>query len=94
MTTATLPRVPGNRDPRVSPLRRVSGSPALRLIVKRLLMAIPIMLGVTILTFWVLSLIPGNAAQQLLRPEATPEDIALLEEQLGLNESGVSRYLG
>ncbi|OMQ15790.1 peptide ABC transporter permease [Modestobacter sp. VKM Ac-2676] len=65
----------------------------LRLVVKRLLMAIPIMLGVTILTFWVLSLIPGNAAQQLLGPEATPEDIALLEEQLGLNESGVSRYL-
>ena len=93
MTTATLPRVPGNRDPRVSPLHRVAGSPALRLIVKRLLMAIPIMLGVTILTFWVLSLIPGNAAQQLLGAEATPEDIAQLEEQLGLNESGVSRYL-
>jgi peptide/nickel transport system permease protein len=93
VTTATLPRVPGNRDPRVSPLRRVTGSPALRLVVKRLLMAIPIMLGVTILTFWVLSLIPGNAAQQLLGAEATPEDVALLEEQLGLNESGVSRYL-
>jgi peptide/nickel transport system permease protein len=51
------------------------------------------MLGVTILTFWVLSLIPGNAAQQLLGAEATPEDVAQLEEQLGLNESGVSRYL-
>ena len=93
MTAATLPRVPGNRDPRVSPLGRVTGSPALRLVVKRLLMAIPIMLGVTILTFWVLSLIPGNAAQQLLGPEATAEDIAKLEQQLGLNESGVHRYL-
>jgi peptide/nickel transport system permease protein len=71
----------------------VTGSPALRLVVKRLLMAIPIMLGVTILTFWVLSLIPGNAAQQLLGPEATAADIAKLEQQLGLNESGVSRYL-
>jgi len=56
-------------------------------------MAIPIMLGVTILTFWVLSLIPGNAAQQLLGPEATPEDIALLEHQLGLDKPGVLRYL-
>jgi peptide/nickel transport system permease protein len=93
VTTATLPRVPGDRDPRATSLRRVSGSPALRLVVKRLLMAIPIMLGVTVLTFWVLSLIPGNAAQQLLGPEATPADIALLEEQLGLNQSGVSRYL-
>jgi len=71
----------------------VAGSPALRLIVKRVLMAIPIIIGVTILASWVLSLIPGNAAQQLLGPQATPEDIALLEEQLGLNESGVSRYL-
>lgn len=56
-------------------------------------MAIPIILGVTILASFVLSLIPGNAAQQLLGPQATAEDIALLEEQLGLNESGVSRYL-
>jgi peptide/nickel transport system permease protein len=62
-------------------------------VVKRLLMAIPIMLGVTILTFWVLSLIPGNAAQQILGIEATPEDIAALEEELGLNESGPVRYL-
>ncbi|MGY1749083.1 MULTISPECIES: ABC transporter permease [unclassified Modestobacter] len=94
MTTATsAPRVPASRDPRVSPLSRVTGSPILRLVVKRLLMAIPIMLGVTILTYWVLSLIPGNAAQQLLGPEATAEDIAQLEAQLGLNESGVSRYL-
>jgi peptide/nickel transport system permease protein len=93
VTAATLPRVPGHRDPRVSRGRRLTGSPALRLVVKRLLLAIPIIIGVTILASFVLSLIPGNAAQQLLGPEATPEDIALLEEQLGLNESGVSRYL-
>ena len=93
MTAAALPRVPGNRDPRVSRGRRLAGSPVLRLIGKRVLLAIPIILGVTILASFVLSLIPGNAAQQLLGPEATPEDIAQLEEQLGLNESGVTRYL-
>ncbi|SFL18853.1 ABC transporter permease [Geodermatophilus ruber] len=91
--TATTPRVPVSRDPRVSRLTRVTGSPVLRLIVKRLLMAVPIMLGVTILTFWVLSLIPGNAAEQLLGAEATPEDVALLERQLGLDQPGVVRYL-
>jgi peptide/nickel transport system permease protein len=92
--TATTPRVPAHsRGPRASRFTRVTGSPILRLVVKRLLMAIPIMLGVTILTFWVLSLIPGNAAQQLLGPEATPEDIALLEQQLGLDKPGVVRYL-
>ncbi|MGY1634961.1 ABC transporter permease [Geodermatophilus sp. SYSU D01186] len=92
--TAATPRVPAHsRGPRASRLTRVTGSPVLRLVVKRLLMAIPIMLGVTVLTFWVLSLIPGNAAQQLLGPEATPEDIALLEQQLGLDKPGVVRYL-
>jgi len=89
----TLPRVPGNRGPRASRGRRLTGSPALRLIGKRLLLAIPIIIGVTILASFILSLVPGNAAQQLLGPQATPEDIARLEQQLGLNESGVVRYL-
>ena len=92
VTAPALPRVPGNRDPRVSRLSRVTRSPVLRLVGKRLLMAIPIMLGVTILTFWVLGMIPGNAAQQLLGIEATPEEVAALEEQLGLNEPGIVRY--
>jgi peptide/nickel transport system permease protein len=92
VTATATPRVPVSRGPRVSPFSRLTASPVLRLVVKRLLMAIPIMLGVTVLTFWVLSLIPGNAAQQLLGPEATPEDIALLEQQLGLDQPGVVRY--
>ena len=88
MTTAVLSR-PGV----ASRGARITGSPVLRLTVKRLLMAIPIVLGVSILTFWVLSLIPGNAAQQLLGPEATPEQVRQLELQLGLDKSGPSRYL-
>jgi peptide/nickel transport system permease protein len=68
-------------------------SPSLRLIGRRLLMAIPITLGVSILTFWVLDLIPGNAAQQLLGPEATPEQVADLTAELGLDRPAVVRYL-
>jgi peptide/nickel transport system permease protein len=77
--------------PRVLPA--VLGSPALRLVGKRLLMAVPIMLGVSILAFIVLSLIPGNAAQQILGPEATPDQIAQMEDQLGLNRPLAERYL-
>jgi peptide/nickel transport system permease protein len=66
---------------------------ATRLVVKRLLLAIPIVLGVSILTFWVLNLIPGSAAQQLLGPEATPEQVRALELQLGLDRPAVLRYL-
>jgi peptide/nickel transport system permease protein len=72
---------------------QVLRSPALRLVVKRLLLAIPIILGVSILTFWVISLIPGNPAQQLLGPEATPQQIHQMELQLGLDRPAYERYL-
>jgi peptide/nickel transport system permease protein len=72
---------------------RWSPSPSLRLVGRRLLMVVPIVLGVSILTFWVLDLIPGNAAQQLLGPEATPEQLRALELQLGLDRPPVLRYL-
>jgi peptide/nickel transport system permease protein len=67
--------------------------PSVRLVGKRLLTAVPIVLGVSILTFWVLDLIPGNAAQQLLGAEATPEQVRALELQLGLDRPAVVRYL-
>jgi peptide/nickel transport system permease protein len=72
---------------------RWSAPPGLRLAGRRLLMVVPIILGVSILTFWVLALIPGNAAQQLLGPEATPEQVTALELELGLDRPAVLRYL-
>ena len=74
-------------------LSAVLGSPALRLIGKRLLTAVPILFGVSILMFILLNLIPGSAALQLLGPEATPDQIARLEQQMGLNRPPVVRYL-
>jgi peptide/nickel transport system permease protein len=71
----------------------VLGSPALHLIGKRLLTAVPILLGVSILMFVLLNLIPGSAAVQLLGPEATPDQIARLNEEMGLNRPPVTRYL-
>jgi peptide/nickel transport system permease protein len=62
-------------------------------LVKRLLLAIPITLGVTILTFWVINLIPGNPAQALLGPEATPDQVRAMEIQLGLDRPAHERYL-
>ncbi|MFF4778013.1 ABC transporter permease [Microtetraspora fusca] len=72
---------------------RLFASPSVRLVGNRLLMAIPITLGVSILTFWVLNLIPGNAAQQLLGADATPEQIRAMELQLGLDKPAPLRYL-
>lgn len=72
---------------------RVLRSPAVRLVVKRLLLAIPITLGVTILTFWVINLIPGDPAQALLGPEATPDQVRAMDIQLGLDRPAYERYL-
>lgn len=74
-------------------LGRVAGSPLLRLIVKRVLMAIPILFGVSVLTFWVLSLIPGDPARAMLGMNATDAQVAALREQYHLNDSGPKRYL-
>jgi peptide/nickel transport system permease protein len=73
-------------------LPAVLGSPAVRLTGRRLLIAVPVVIGVSILTFGVLELIPGNAAQQLLGPEATPEQLQQMEERMGLNRPPVERY--
>jgi peptide/nickel transport system permease protein len=80
-------------NPAPRALSAVLGSPAVRLIAKRLLTAIPILLGVSILMFILLNLIPGSAALQLLGPQATPDQIARLNAEMGFNRPPVERYL-
>ncbi|HCU94825.1 MAG TPA: peptide ABC transporter, partial [Actinobacteria bacterium] len=59
--------------------RAVLTSPTLRLTGRRLLSAIPVLWGVTFLTFVVMNLLPGDAAQQLLGASATPAEVRALE---------------
>jgi peptide/nickel transport system permease protein len=84
-----LQRGPGART---DIARRVTGSPALQLVGRRLLTAIPVLLGVTFLTFVIMNLIPGNPAQLILGINATPAAIAKLDVQLGLNHPFWDRY--
>lgn len=74
-------------------LGTVLRSPSLRLAGRRLLLAVPIVIGVSILTFLVLNLIPGDAAQLLLGPAATKAQIRTLDHQMGLDQPAVTRYL-
>ena len=60
---------------------RLAGSPTLRFIVRRLLMAIPVLFGVTFLSFVVMNSLPGDAAQELLGAQATPSEIHQLRDQ-------------
>jgi peptide/nickel transport system permease protein len=71
---------------------RITGSPSLRLAGRRLLAAIPVLWGVTFLTYVVMNLLPGDAAQELLGANATPAEVHQLEIQLHLNEPFWVRY--
>jgi len=64
----------------------------LRLAVRRLLTAIPVVWGVTFLGFTVLNLLPGDAAQALLGADATPQEVAALSRQLHLDQPFFTRY--
>jgi ABC-type dipeptide/oligopeptide/nickel transport system permease component len=65
----------------------------LTLILKRLLLAIPVLLGVSIVTFASLHLIPGNPARTLLfGTDATPQQVQALTQQLGLDRPVVIQY--
>jgi peptide/nickel transport system permease protein len=72
--------------------RRLAGSPALRLAGRRVLIAIPVLWGVTFLTFIVLNALPGDAASALLGVNATPAEIRAETIKLHLNESFWVRY--
>ncbi len=61
-------------------------------LLKRLLSAIPVLLGITIIVFFIISLIPGDPATAILGSYATPENVKLLNEQLGLDKGLVQRY--
>lgn len=65
----------------------------LRKVVLRLIGILPILLLVSILVFGLIVLIPGDPAVTLAGESASPERVAEIRDQLGLNESLVSQYL-
>lgn len=61
-------------------------------IVKRLLMLIPVILGVTFIVFFILNLSPGDPAAIILGDQASAEALAMKREELGLNDPLLVRY--
>ncbi|QOL80980.1 ABC transporter permease [Pseudooceanicola spongiae] len=61
-------------------------------ILKRLLSAIPVLLGITVIVFLIMALIPGDPALAILGSYATPENVAKLNRDLGLDAPLVTRY--
>ena len=55
-------------------------------IIKRLLALIPILIGVAVIVFLIVHLIPGDPAQTMLGERASDEALAKLREDMGLND--------
>jgi peptide/nickel transport system permease protein len=64
-----------------------------RYIVQRLVLLIPVLIGISIVTFSMLRLIPGDAATVMPGEHATPEQIEAFRERMGLNEPLHIQYL-
>lgn len=61
-------------------------------ILKRLLAAIPVLIGLSIIVFLIMALIPGDPAQAILGNFATPENVARVNRELGLDKSLPEQY--
>jgi len=64
----------------------------LRFVVRRLLLLVPILLGVSVLVFIWIHLLPGSPAQALLGERATPQSVAQLNRQFGLDKPLYIQY--
>jgi peptide/nickel transport system permease protein len=65
----------------------------LRYVVRRLLLLVPILIGVSILIFFWVHALPGNPASALLGERATPELVAQYKERYGLDRPLPVQYL-
>jgi peptide/nickel transport system permease protein len=63
-----------------------------RYLIRRLLLTIPVLLGVATLVFSLIHFIPGDPAQAMLGEGAAPEDVALLRQRLGLDRPLLVQY--
>ncbi|CBJ40696.1 Putative dipeptide transport system permease protein dppB (plasmid) [Ralstonia solanacearum CMR15] len=65
----------------------------LKLLARRLLLALLSLLAVSVIVFAITAVLPGDAAQEQLGQDATPEALAALRAQMGLDVPAPLRYL-
>ena len=64
-----------------------------RFVIKRLLLTIPLLLGVVLLVFLVLKMTPGDPARQIVGLRASDAQLNQVRQQLGLNDSVLTQYV-
>lgn len=66
----------------------------MKFVLGRLLLAIPVLLGITVVSFLIIHLIPGNPAQAMLfGSNPTPDQVHALEVQLKLDQPLLNQYV-
>lgn len=64
----------------------------LRYIIRRVMFMLPVALLVSFVTFMLIHLIPGDPARVLLGEDATPQNVAALQQELGLNKPLLQQF--
>jgi ABC-type dipeptide/oligopeptide/nickel transport system permease component len=64
----------------------------LRYCIRRVLLAVPVLLGVATLVFSLIHLVPGDPAQAMMGEGASPQDVADLRASLGLDQPLLTQY--
>lgn len=64
----------------------------IRFLIRRLILTIPVLLGVATLVFSLIHLVPGDPVQAMLGESASPQDVADLRHRLGLERPLPAQY--
>ena len=62
-------------------------------LVRRVLQALGVILAISLITFFILNIVPGDPVQIMLGDLATPETVAQVRAQMGLDRPVWSQYL-
>lgn len=61
-------------------------------ILRRLLQAIPLLIGITLVTFMIMQLAPGDPMRAMIDPRVDPAELERLEQRLGLDRPAIVQY--
>lgn len=64
-----------------------------RYLIRRLLITGPILLGITVLSYFIMSLTPGDPVQMLIDPSMSRADVEIRRRALGLDQPAYVRYV-
>ena len=61
-------------------------------LLKRLVMMVPMLIGITLVSFWIMHLAPGDPTSMMFDPRMSAQDLAQLRTNLGLNQPLIVQY--